>query len=103
MSNRNANGTNNVNGEGANEAMNNQNANNGGNNNVKKDGIFKRFGNWCKRNKKNIAACAGSFVGGAGAAIGGSILYSKHKEKKLRNAYVPQEQPEYSPLDPNVE
>lgn len=69
-----------------------------------KPGVFKRIGNWCKRNKKSIFACAGSFVGGAGAAIGGSMLYSKHQEKKRRNAYIPQQdQVEYSPLDPNVE
>ena len=72
---------------------------------AEKPGIFKRMGNWCKRNKKSIFACAGSFVGGAGAAIGGSMLYSRHQEKKRRNAYIqqPQEPTEYSPLDPNVE
>lgn len=68
---------------------------------MKKDGIFTRAKNWCKRNKNAlIAGGVGVGVGVAGT-IGVSELGKRRAEKKVRNAYLPQEEA-YSTLDPNV-
>ena len=68
----------------------------------KKPNVFKRAWNWTKKNKKSIAACGASFVGGAATAVGTGILLNKRAEKKARNAYIPTEPQDYDTLDPNV-
>ena len=68
----------------------------------KKEGLFTRGKNWCKRNKKALLAGAAGVATGVAGTIGVAEIGKRQAERKARrNAYVPQEQ-EYSPLDPNV-
>lgn len=75
----------------------------------KKEGILKRFGNWCKCHKEAIVTGAVAFVGGAGTAIGAGYALNKHAERRARemtaSCVAPQEPTvggDYSPLDPNL-
>lgn len=71
----------------------------------KKDGLFTRTKNWCKRNKSALIAGGVGLAAGVGGTIGVGEVAKRRAEKRGRqnrnSAYI-QEDYSASPLDPNV-